>query len=83
MYRLGIEGILGLSRQGERLRIRPQIPSSWPGFEAVYRYGRSHYHIMVENGNGDEVQVWLDGKELPTADIPLQDDGREHEVVIC
>jgi cyclic beta-1,2-glucan synthetase len=83
MYRLGLEGILGLHRRGNSLQIRPQIPPSWPGFKAVYRFGRSAYHIQVENAQGDKTQVWLDGKKLPAPDIPLQDDGREHEVVIC
>jgi len=33
MYRAGIEGILGLRREGNCLRIDPCIPAAWPGFE--------------------------------------------------
>jgi cyclic beta-1,2-glucan synthetase len=82
MYRLGIEGILGLRRRGETLQVKPQIPPSWSGFEVVYRYGRSRYHIKVENSPNRAMQVWLDGKKLPSADIPLTDTGQTHQVII-
>ncbi len=82
MYRLGIEGILGVRRQGETLQIKPQIPPSWSGFEVVYRYGRSRYRIKVENSPTKPAQVWLDGQKLPSAEIPLLDNGRLYNVQV-
>ncbi|MCC6604076.1 MAG: hypothetical protein IT327_12750 [Anaerolineae bacterium] len=84
MYRLGIEGILGLRRCGDMLQIKPQIPPSWPGFEVVYRYGRSTYHITVTNNPDSAPELWLDGQMLTSGrEMPLVDDGRKHVVKLA
>ncbi|MEW5827537.1 MAG: glucoamylase family protein [Chloroflexota bacterium] len=81
MYRLGLEAILGLGREGDRLRIQPAIPKDWPAYEVTYRFGGSRYRIRVENGrDGQVASLTLDGKPLASDSIPLVDDGREHEV---
>jgi cellobiose phosphorylase len=83
MYRLGLEAILGLRRRGDRLQIEPCIPKGWPGYELTYRYGEATYTITVENPNGANLgvrQITLDGKELPAKEIPLLDDGQQHDV---
>lgn len=83
MYRLGLEGILGVRRVGRALRIAPCIPKDWPGYEVTYRDGATVYHIHVENPNSVNRgvrQVTLDGKVLPDAEIPLMGDGQRHEV---
>ena len=49
MYRLGLEGILGLQRAGAGLIIEPHIPAGWPGYEVTYRYGQATYAICVRN----------------------------------
>lgn len=82
MYRLGIEGILGLSRQGDKLRFRPQIPTNWPGFTMVYRYGRSEYHITVKRSKSNERGLTLDGELVSGDEVQLVDNGRLHEVVL-
>jgi cellobiose phosphorylase len=83
MYRLGIEAILGLSRQGDALKIEPCIPGNWPGFKVDYCFGTSHYKISVENPAGVNRgvrQVLLDGNPLPNSLVPLVRDGKPHEV---
>jgi cyclic beta-1,2-glucan synthetase len=83
MYRLGIEAILGLTRQGQVLSINPCIPKSWPGFQVDFRFGATTYSIQVENPNGVErgvKQVLLDGQRLPDGRIPLSGDGGGHAV---
>ncbi|MBN1953851.1 MAG: cellobiose phosphorylase [Anaerolineae bacterium] len=83
MYRLALEAILGIQRAGETLRIDPCIPQAWPGFETSYRYGRSLYHIRVENPGGVNrgvAQLVLDGQPLAGQDIPLSKDGQRHQV---
>ena len=52
MYRLGIEAILGISREGNALKINPCIPKDWPGFKVDYRFGTAYYKISVENPEG-------------------------------
>ena len=48
MYRAGIEGILGLRREGAALVVAPCIPRAWPGFEAEVKVGSTRYDIRVE-----------------------------------
>ncbi len=86
MYRLGIEGILGLHRQGgNALRIDPCIPHSWQGYTLTYRHGQTRYVIQVENPDGvcrGVRSVTLDGNPLADGLIPLVDDGAEHQVTV-
>jgi cyclic beta-1,2-glucan synthetase len=49
MYRAGVEGILGVRREGASLVIRPCIPANWPGFKATISIDSSSYIINVEN----------------------------------
>ncbi|HEY7771651.1 MAG TPA: glucoamylase family protein, partial [Marinagarivorans sp.] len=35
LYQAGIEGILGIRRQGENIVIAPTLPIQWPGFDAT------------------------------------------------
>ena len=54
MQRAGIESILGLRLEGDRLCVDPCIPKEWPGFEASLQHGSSRYEIRVENPEGVE-----------------------------
>jgi cyclic beta-1,2-glucan synthetase len=84
-YRLGLEAILGIRRQGAALAIRPCIPSSWPAYEVAYRVGGATYRIRVENPDGVNsgvVAIRLDGSALEDDVLPLVDDGRVHEVSV-
>jgi cyclic beta-1,2-glucan synthetase len=83
MYRIGVESILGVTRHGASLLVRPCIPSSWPRYEVTYRRGASRYRIVVENPEGrcgGVLRVELDGVVLPSATIPIPDDGLDHQV---
>jgi cyclic beta-1,2-glucan synthetase len=85
LYRLGLEGLLGLTREGGTLRLDPRIPPDWPGFEIEYRWGDSIYHIDVQNRDSVTLgvkEITLDGKTLKEGLIPLIDDGKEHEVQV-
>jgi len=84
-WRLGIEAVLGLRKEGNTLRLEPTIPPAWDGYELKYRHGTSLYTIRVHNP-GHVAQgtcaITVDGQPLPEAAIPLQDDGLEHAVEI-
>jgi cyclic beta-1,2-glucan synthetase len=83
MYRLGLEGILGVRREGNGLWIDPCIPQDWVDYELTYREGAAVYRIRVENPigvNRGVKQVTLDEEILPESKVPLLDDGRWHEV---
>jgi cyclic beta-1,2-glucan synthetase len=85
MYRLGLEGILGLKRAGSALRFAPCIPGGWRGYQIRYQFGRSEYQIEVTNpeGAGRMVgEVRLDGQLVPDGLVPLRDDGTSHKVTV-
>ena len=85
MYRLGVERLLGITRFGDCLEIHPCIPASWKGYQINYRFGKTLYHIRVENprGESDAVsQLTINGKQVSDLKIPLQDDGKTHEVIV-
>jgi cyclic beta-1,2-glucan synthetase len=85
LHRAGLESILGLHVQGNRLRITPCIPSRWPGFELVYRHRSTRYEIVVANPDGvgqGIAYLEVDGQRLPAGSemIALVDDGATHRV---
>ena len=86
MYRLGIEGILGLRRVAAGLLIEPRLPHDWPGYEASYRFGSTTYHIRVHNrrtpGEVGESTMTIDGQPVQGSLVELHDDGAPHQVEI-
>ncbi len=85
MYRLGLEAILGIRRLGKTLQINPCIPKGWSNYQVTYHVGATVLHIWVDNPSGVNrgvKQVTLDGKVLSGSEIPLLDDGGEHQVNI-
>ena len=80
-----MEKILGLQCEGNNLRIEPCIPKGWAEYEIHYRFGKTMYHLRVENVqsvNNGVAKLTLDGKLLKDEKISLEDDGREHIVVV-
>ena len=49
MYRVGIEGLLGLTLNRGALHIDPCIPHHWPRYEAVVKTLQAEFRIVVEN----------------------------------
>jgi cellobiose phosphorylase len=84
MYRLIVESLLGLRREGNKLRFTPCLPADWDGFNVHYRYLKTIYHIAVlraQTGEG-AMKVIVDGVEQSEKTIPLVDDGKEHKVEV-
>jgi cellobiose phosphorylase len=71
LYRVWLEGVLGFKLRGDRLRIKPSIPESWPGYTLTFRYGQTEYRIEVKNGGEPSVQ-----------EIRLVDDRQKHLIRI-
>jgi cellobiose phosphorylase len=80
MYRLIIESLLGIQREGTTLRLVPKLPEAWPAFSARYRFGASSYEISVRRGPSSP--VLLDGMPQPDASIALVDDQQTHRVEV-
>jgi hypothetical protein len=85
MYRAGIEGILGIQREGKYLVIDPRIPADWPGFEATVKVDGTDYDIRVDSpsqrSRATSLAV-LDGRALPahTGPLRLALDGARHSL---
>ena len=94
MYRAGMEGILGIHREGKELTIHPCIPSHWPGFKALIHIDNTDYAIEIiqfKNGVLNTSKTYsavvLDGRDI-SADTsanmqvraPL--DGNTHQLTI-
>jgi cyclic beta-1,2-glucan synthetase len=47
MYRLLVESLLGLRREGDSLRLTPCLPADWPSISITYRYRETSYQISV------------------------------------
>jgi len=86
LYRLIVESLLGLKREGGRLHITPCMREDWTTYSLKYRYGETAYRIAVfQTGAGDGpagVTIMLDGVDLGGLGIPLADDRREHHVEV-
>ncbi|WP_448132106.1 GH36-type glycosyl hydrolase domain-containing protein [Stutzerimonas chloritidismutans] len=87
MYRAGVEGILGIRREGEWLIVDPCISSHWPAFEATITLGETRYAIRVENpgqANRGIQHARLDEGPLDCMNgyVRLALDGGQHQVVL-
>jgi cyclic beta-1,2-glucan synthetase len=85
MYRAGVENILGLRRSGTTFAVDPCMPSAWPGYQIIWRFGQTRYHISVSNPERrcrGVTQATLDGAAVDHLAIPLGDDGGVHEVSV-
>ncbi|MEY2931467.1 MAG: hypothetical protein RL033_2216 [Pseudomonadota bacterium] len=83
MYRIIVERVLGLRKNGTLLSLVPCVPSRWRRFSLSYRHGASTYEIRVDNPQHVScgvAQLQLDGQVVREGHIRLVDDGRSHEV---
>ena len=55
LYRVAVEGILGLRREGDRLIVDPALPSDWTGFTARLTIGGATHAVTVTRENGEIV----------------------------
>jgi cyclic beta-1,2-glucan synthetase len=86
LWRLGVEGILGLHKEEGDLRIDPCIPPAWKGFEAWVRMGAQRLHVVVVNPDGigtGIAAITLDGAVIHSNRLRLNPElPGEHEVTV-
>ena len=80
MYRLLVETLLGVNREGDRLRLAPRLPEGWPSCKIHYRYRQTVYHITISRlaAAAGAPRLLLDGIALEGPTLPLVDDQQEH-----
>lgn len=72
MYRIWVEEVLGLKVRGAAFTVDPVIPADWPGFEMIYRRGKTVYEISVQRRAG-EGAVEVDGEAVAAGFVRLDD----------
>jgi cyclic beta-1,2-glucan synthetase len=83
MYRVAVEGILGLRKQGNTISIRPALPGSWPGFSAVLKQGQTMLRIRVERaGEGREPGLSVDGERRDGNSVEIGGAGERQILVL-
>jgi cyclic beta-1,2-glucan synthetase len=82
---LGVEAILGLRRVADGLRIEPQIPRHWSGFQATLRSQGGVLEIEVDNSAGSRAgvtEIRVDGSLIEGNVVPLPSDGSTRRVSV-
>ncbi len=83
MYRIGMEHILGIKKQGNYLVVDPCIPKQLNEYSVKYTFGSSVYNIVIINQNRRNTgvgKIVMDGETIYTNRFHLKDDGRPHRV---
>jgi len=83
MYRIMVQNILGVRREGATLRIEPCIPRAWKDFDMVLRFNGAVYQVRVENPdrvNRGVKSIELDGHQLSDGVVPLAEESGTHQV---
>jgi len=78
MYRLLVETLLGVNREGPNLRLRPIMPAGWNSFTVRYVYRATTYRIRIERSA--QPGLIVDGNPVSGDMVPLWDDEKDHQV---
>ena len=78
LYRLIVESLLGVRREGTMLRLAPVLPPEWKPYTITYRFGKTTYRIAVRPSDNGDAELTVDGLAQDTPVVALVDDGREH-----
>jgi cellobiose phosphorylase len=80
-YRIGLEYILGFGLRGDRLFLKPVIPSHWSEFSIRFRFGaKTVYAIEVKRRSDEKEELSVDGSPQTDSFVKLVDDGQTHQV---
>jgi cellobiose phosphorylase len=79
------EGIMGLRRDYEGLRISPSFPVDWDRAEVTRTFRGAKYHVTIINKGhkkSPEIKITVDGKVIEGNILPLFNDDFVHEVKV-
>jgi len=77
------EGIMGLKRSLEGLKIEPAFPAEWERAEVKREFRGCKYHVVIENPDlieSQSMRIWVDQQLIEGNLLPLFSDGEVHEV---
>ena len=79
------EGILGVKRDYEGLRISPCFPGEWKEAEVTRHFRGADYHIVIRNPyhiDHGKAEIRADGILCDSGIIPNYGDGQRHEIEV-
>ena len=81
MYRAGLEAILGVTKHGDVLKLKPCIPANWPQFNVTLAFGGATYAIAVRRGT-TPTPLQPNVRQISNGEfeIQLRDDGKAHDI---
>ena len=84
MYRAGLEAILGITREGSMLRIKPCVPDHWDEFEIAMQIASTRYEIKLTRHVGDTDHISPAVQVLSPREflISLADEGGIRHIVL-
>ncbi len=85
MYRVTVEHLLGIKREGEWLRFEPCLPAEWPGYNATLRIEGAEYAIDVDRSGRtgpDVVSVVVDGVTATDGRVHMDPRSGKHTVKV-
>lgn len=84
-YRAGLEYILGLRVQGNKLSLQPCVAKEWKSYRLKYQFTKTtSYEFVVSNPDGVSVGIQslrMDGEPVQFP-VEMKDDGRAHRVEV-
>lgn len=61
LFRAGVEGILGLKKEGGIMHISPKIPSDWDGYTATLKQNGKSYDIEILRNKSGSFKIKVNG----------------------
>jgi len=79
LYRAGLEALLGITREGSRLRIKPCVPEGWNDYKVTLRFKSLTHTFIMKRGAGappqgvtrDASGAWIVDLETLKADSTM------------
>ncbi len=80
-YRVALIDILGFKLRGDKLYIRPNVPTTWDKYSIIYKYQDTVYEIEVLL-NKTKNEIVVDNKVAKNNYIELVNDKKKHSVIV-
>lgn len=80
LYYEALTSLLGLSKKGDKLYIKPNFPKGWKEYSISYKYLDTIYDIKIKKASKNEIKY--DTKVIKERYILLKNDWKKHSVII-
>jgi cellobionic acid phosphorylase len=82
VYRALVEGLCGLKGTRDGLSVKPLLPKEWDGIKVSRLFRGATFEVSVKRGDGKNVKVVVDGKEVEGGVIKGIESGKTYKVEV-